>query len=137
MSANASRGASLRAEDGYVLDFQSRSRRTRLPGDQIRRVDVAVVERHCRRIRLEVENADVGVVEFAGERDRAVGVGGSSITYRQEATVESTPAGVRVVWPPETRICRLTTECGSEGTWVGPDGDYVAGVSVATNASVA
>ncbi|MDQ2054004.1 glycosyltransferase family 39 protein [Halobellus sp. H-GB7] len=65
-----------------------------------------------------------------------VGVGGSSITYRQEATVESTPEGVRVVWPPETRICRLTTECGSEGTWVGSDGDYVAGVSVATNASV-
>ncbi|WP_049987789.1 DUF7846 domain-containing protein [Halobellus rufus] len=63
-----------------------------------------------------------------------VGVGGSSVTYRQEATVENTDDGVRVVWPPETRVCRLTTECGYEGTWVGPDGDYVDGVSVEMDA---
>jgi hypothetical protein len=65
-----------------------------------------------------------------------VGTGGASITYRQEVTVDAGDAGVRVVWPPETRVCRLTAECGYEGTWVGPDGDYVRGVSVETSARV-
>ncbi|SFR69392.1 DUF7846 domain-containing protein [Halogeometricum limi] len=68
------------------------------------------------------------VVTFVGE-------GGASVTYRQEATVRRGESSVRVVWPPETRVCRLTTECGPEGTWVGPDGDYVAGVSVETAAT--
>ena len=63
-----------------------------------------------------------------------VGTGGASLTYRQEMTVDAGGDGVRVVWPPETRVCRLTPECGYEGTWVGPDGDYVAGVSVETSA---
>ncbi|WP_336025443.1 glycosyltransferase family 39 protein [Halobellus salinisoli] len=66
-----------------------------------------------------------------------VGVGGSSVTYRQEVTVDNGEEGVRVVWPPETRVCRLTTECGYEGTWVGPDGDYVDGVSVEMDARAA
>ena len=66
-----------------------------------------------------------------------VGTGGASLTYRQEATVDAGGDGVRVVWPPETRVCRLTAECGYEGTWVGPDGDYVGGVSVETTARVA
>ena len=63
-----------------------------------------------------------------------VGSGGASLTYRQEATVDASGDSVRMVWPPETRICRLTAECGYEGTWVGPDGDYVGGVSVETTA---
>ena len=66
-----------------------------------------------------------------------VGTGGASLTYRQEVTVDAGGDGVRVVWPPETRVCRLTPECGYEGTWVGPDGDYVAGVSVETSARAA
>jgi hypothetical protein len=41
-----------------------------------------------------------------------------------------------VVWPPETVVCELTTDCGSDDRWVGPEGDYPAGVSVATNATV-
>jgi hypothetical protein len=65
-----------------------------------------------------------------------VGSGGASLTYRQEATVANGADGVAVVWPPETRVCRLTAECGYEGTWVGPDGDYVGGVSVETDARV-
>jgi hypothetical protein len=65
-----------------------------------------------------------------------VGDGGASVAYRQEATVETTVDGVRVIWPPETRICRLTTECGYESTWVGPDGEYVNGVFVETDARV-
>lgn len=59
---------------------------------------------------------------------------GATVTYRQEATVEASGGGIRVVWPPETRVCRLTTTCGREGTYVGPDGEYVSGVSVSTAA---
>ena len=66
-----------------------------------------------------------------------VGTAGASVTYRQEATVSNGADGVRVVWPPESRVCRLTAECGYDGTWVGPDGDYVGGVSVDTEARVA
>ncbi|SFL51133.1 Dolichyl-phosphate-mannose-protein mannosyltransferase [Halogranum rubrum] len=61
---------------------------------------------------------------------------GATVTYRQEATVEVSDERVRVVWPPETRVCRSTTECGTEGTYVGPEGDYVSGVSVETEARV-
>jgi hypothetical protein len=60
---------------------------------------------------------------------------GTTVTYRQTASVERTARGVRVIWPPEIRICSLTTDCGREGVYVGPDGDYVSGVSVATNAT--
>ena len=51
--------------------------------------------------------------------------------------MEHTDGGVAVVWPPESRVCRLTPECGYDGTWVGQDGDYVDGVSVETEARVA
>jgi hypothetical protein len=84
---------------------------------------------------------DVPLADGGAEVDLVVtfvGVGGSSVTYRQEVTVDGdADGGVRAVWPPETRVCRLTTECGYEGTWVGPDGDYVDGVSVAMDARVA
>ena len=60
---------------------------------------------------------------------------GATITYRQTVSVERTPTGVRVIWPPETRVCSLTTDCGREATYVGPGGDYVSGVSVETNAT--
>jgi len=67
-----------------------------------------------------------------------VGSTGGSVTYRQEVTLatEDSSAAVRAVWPPETRICRLTTECGYEGTWVGPEGDYLDGVTVEASARV-
>nr|WP_305882839.1 glycosyltransferase family 39 protein [Halobellus rarus] len=86
--------------------------------------------------------SDVPLADEGAEVDLVVtfvGVGGSSVTYRQEVTVDGDTAGegVRVVWPPETRVCRLTTECEYEGTWVGPDGDYVDGVSVEMDARVA
>lgn len=60
---------------------------------------------------------------------------GTTVTYRQTASVERTAGGVRVIWPPEIRICSLTTDCGREGVYVGPDGDYVSGVSVETAAT--
>jgi hypothetical protein len=59
---------------------------------------------------------------------------GATVTYRQTASVERTAAGVRVIWPPETRVCRLTTDCGRDSTYVGPDGDYVSGVAVESRA---
>ena len=52
---------------------------------------------------------------------------GSTFTYRQEATVRTdgdevvgngSVADVEVVWPPERSVCRLVTECGSEGTYL-------------------
>jgi hypothetical protein len=61
--------------------------------------------------------------------------GGASVTYRQEVTLDRDD-GLRVLWPPETRVCRLRPECGTEGTWVGPDGEYLDGVSVETEAQV-
>ena len=63
--------------------------------------------------------------------------GGASVTYRQEVTLDADQGSLRVLWPPETRVCRLRPECGTEGTWVGPDGDYLDGVSVETDARVA
>jgi hypothetical protein len=59
---------------------------------------------------------------------------GTTVTYRQTASVERTGDTVRVIWPPETRVCSLTTDCGREGVYVGQDGDYVSGVSVETDA---
>jgi hypothetical protein len=59
---------------------------------------------------------------------------GTSLSYRQTVTVERTGRQVRVVWPPETRVCRFTTDCGREGAWVGPRGEYLGGVSVSTTA---
>jgi hypothetical protein len=60
---------------------------------------------------------------------------GTTVTYRQTASVERTVRGVRVIWPPEIRVCSLATDCGREDVYVGPDGDYVSGVSVETTAT--
>ncbi|SDJ69394.1 4-amino-4-deoxy-L-arabinose transferase [Halovenus aranensis] len=55
---------------------------------------------------------------------------GSTLTYRQEATVRADGDAVEVVWPPERTVCRLTTACGREGTYL-PDhpGEHLGGVS--------
>ncbi|WP_411966668.1 ArnT family glycosyltransferase [Haloferax sp. YSSS75] len=66
-----------------------------------------------------------------------VGDYGETVTYRQTVSVERSGDEVRVIWPPETRVCRLTTDCGTESEWVGPDGDYLPGVAVETNATAA
>lgn len=73
-----------------------------------------------------------------------VGRSGSSITYRQELTVDAGPrvgaddgSEIRALWEPETRVCRLSTACGRGGTWVGPDGEYLDGVSVEMDARAA
>jgi hypothetical protein len=56
--------------------------------------------------------------------------GGSTITYLQETTVVDAEGDVGVLWPPEERVCRLTTDC--EQAYV-PGEDYAAGVSMSSN----
>ncbi|EMA61181.1 ArnT family glycosyltransferase [Halorubrum lipolyticum] len=63
---------------------------------------------------------------------------GSTFTYRQEAAVRVAGGDVadegvegdgvegdrvEVVWPPERSVCRLVTECGTEGTYLPEDPD--------------
>jgi hypothetical protein len=45
---------------------------------------------------------------------------GGTLTYRQEASVRTSTDGVTVLWPPERSVCLLTTDCGTEGTYL-PD----------------
>lgn len=123
--------ASVRVEtrDGYA--------RYRLPAEGETVVDWRI------GTRVWVEGAPVrggappAVPRGASEVDLAVTYAtssGATVTYRQEVTVDREGGSVRVLWPPETRVCRLTMECGLESTWVGPGGDYVVGVSVETEA---
>jgi hypothetical protein len=58
--------------------------------------------------------------------------GGSTVTYRQELDVDAADGEVRALWPPETRVCRLTPDCGYEGMYV-EGGDYPTGASLSTN----
>ncbi|WP_458209023.1 ArnT family glycosyltransferase [Haladaptatus sp. NG-SE-30] len=64
-----------------------------------------------RRLSIDrVEEVSLAIVVFQS--------GGSSFTYRQEVSVLVENGTVRVVWPPETRLCRLTLDCGREGTYL-------------------
>jgi hypothetical protein len=63
--------------------------------------------------------------------------GGSTLTYRQELSVAREEGSVRAVWPPETRVCRLTTDCGLEGTYVpGNPDEHVDGVAIEATVAV-
>jgi hypothetical protein len=85
-----------------------------------------------------LENTDSAAVDV-GETDLVVLVvtltqpDGSTLTYRQEATVRTSADGtVEAIWPPERSVCRLTTDCGNEGTYL-PDADvHLDGVSFET-----
>ena len=59
--------------------------------------------------------------------------GGSTISYVQETTVVDAADRAGVLWPPEERVCRLTSDC--EQTYA-PGGDYATGVSFTSNVSV-
>ncbi|WP_246982490.1 ArnT family glycosyltransferase [Halorientalis marina] len=63
--------------------------------------------------------------------------GGSTVTYRQQLSVETTTDEVRVLWPPKTTICRLVADCGTAGAYVPGSDDYVTGVSLNTTLSPA
>lgn len=109
--------------------------RYRLPADGETTVDWQIGDRVRVRGAAVRGGAPPTVPEGASEVDLAVTYAtssGATVTYRQEVTVDRDGRQIRVLWPPETRVCRLQTECGLESTWVGPDGDYVTGVSVTT-----
>jgi hypothetical protein len=61
---------------------------------------------------------------------------GSTLTYRQIATVRPRGDDVQVLWPPERRVCTLVPRCGTEGTFL-PDHpeEHVGGVSFETELS--
>jgi len=77
------------------------------------------------RARLDAvpgESVRVGETDRVVLRVTLVQPDGSTLTYRQEADVRTT-GGVEVVWPPERTVCPLTTDCGTEGTYLPDDPD--------------
>jgi hypothetical protein len=57
--------------------------------------------------------------------------GGATVTYEQDLETLIEGESIRATWPPETRVCRLTTDCGYGGTVV-PGGEYLDGVAINT-----
>jgi 4-amino-4-deoxy-L-arabinose transferase-like glycosyltransferase len=83
--------------------------------------------------------SDAGAVALDGAEEVSLAItfvqeGGATVTYRQELVVEERGNRVRVVWPPETEVCRLTPDCGHRGMYLPGADDYLAGVAV--NATV-
>jgi hypothetical protein len=79
--------------------------------------------------------SDIGNITFEGTDELVLTVtftqpGGSTVTYRQAVSVSERNGAVRVIWPPQTQVCRLVTDCGTEGTYVSGTDDYVPGVSI-------
>jgi hypothetical protein len=60
------------------------------------------------------------VVEF---RITLVDTGGNTYTYQQLAAVQTTPTGLQALTPPDRRVCRLTTDCDPEETYLPDDPD--------------
>ncbi|WP_255196132.1 ArnT family glycosyltransferase [Halorarius litoreus] len=88
----------------------------------------------ARVVSPNAERRGIGVVDFDGSAELQLAVtyvqdGGATVTYRQELAVEERGDTVRLVWPPEVEVCRLTSDCGHEGMYV-PGGDYLTGVQV-------
>ena len=52
-----------------------------------------------------------------------VDTGGNTYTYQQLATVQTTDERVQAVTPPDRRVCRLTTDCDPEDTYLPGDPD--------------
>jgi hypothetical protein len=87
-----------------------------------------------RVVQQGVEKRGIEVVTFDGSAEIAVAVtyvqqGGATVTYRQEVAVEERGDTVRLVWPPEVEVCRLTADC-SYGSMYVDGGEYLSGVSV-------
>lgn len=87
-----------------------------------------------RVVSQELDKRGIGVVTFEDTAEVVVAVtyvqaGGATVTYRQEVAVEERGDTVRLIWPPEVEVCRLTTDCGHEGMYV-EGGDYLTGVNV-------
>jgi hypothetical protein len=78
-----------------------------------------------------------GVVSYDGGAELSVAVtfvqqGGATVTYRQTVTVRETGDRVELLWPGETRVCRLTSDCGLESTYLPGKGGYLDGVVVSS-----
>ena len=76
-----------------------------------------------------------GRVTYEGGAELSLAVtfvqeGGATVTYRQTATVREADGRVELVWPGETRVCRLTPDCGTESTYLPGAGEYLDGVVV-------
>jgi hypothetical protein len=76
-----------------------------------------------------------GVVRYEAGAELTLAVtfvqeGGATVTYRQTVTVRETGDRVQLFWPPETRVCRLTGDCGRESTYLPGRGEYLDGVVV-------
>jgi hypothetical protein len=83
--------------------------------------------------RIEIADTDTVVLMIT-----LVQAEGSTLTYRQEVSVRRTADGVEAVWPPERYVCRLVTECGSEGTYLPDDPDaHLDGVDFETRIGAA
>lgn len=63
----------------------------------------------------------IAPTETVGLRVTLVDTGGNTYTYQQSTAVQSTPAGVQAVTPPERRVCRLTTDCAPEDAYLPDD----------------
>ncbi|WP_236544758.1 DUF7846 domain-containing protein [Salinirussus salinus] len=60
---------------------------------------------------------------------------GGTLTYREEVLVRPTADGVEAVWPPESSVCTLVTECGLEGTYI-PDRPDTRPSGIGTNTTL-
>jgi 4-amino-4-deoxy-L-arabinose transferase and related glycosyltransferases of PMT family len=74
---------------------------------------------------LRARNADASPVAVDGPEEIVLAVtitepGGGTLTYREEVLAWPADPGVAVLWPPESSVCLLVTDCGREGTYV-PD----------------
>jgi hypothetical protein len=63
----------------------------------------------------------IDATEDVGLRITLVDTGGNTYTYQQQTALQSTPGGVQAVTPAERRVCRLTTDCDPEDTYLPDD----------------
>jgi hypothetical protein len=74
-------------------------------------------------------------IQYEGAAELAIVVtfvqqGGATVSYRQTLTLRTSGGQVELIWPPQTQICRLTTDCGSESTYIPGGGDYLQGAMI-------
>jgi hypothetical protein len=103
-------------------------------GTETLTVDWVVTPGVARVVSSNTDRRGIGVVDFDGSAELQLAVtyvqaGGATVTYRQELAVEERGQTVRLIWPPEVEVCRLTADCGHDGMYV-PGGEYLDGVRV-------
>jgi hypothetical protein len=81
-------------------------------------------------------------IQYEGAAELAIVVtfvqdGGATVSYRQTLTLRTSGEQVELLWPSQTQICRLTTDCGSESTYIPGDGDYLQGAMINSTLTIA